>query len=170
MRRGVEAAREVVPWFGTHVVTTAETSFLLQRHEVHVFLEDLPDKYAALLSPLAFQGQRSLSLARHVPVLQRRPVLLHEAGHLFMESADFGVTYNNDDWRSAHEQGADAFATVALLPTSLVDDVLADTIWMRDVEDLLTEHLLDWTDGLWERQRALLAAQNRLVIRSKIGI
>jgi hypothetical protein len=170
MRRAVESVREVLPWFGTHPVTTADNSLLLARYGVRVFLEDLPQKYAAILSPVAFRGLRSLSLARHVPVLGRRLVLLHENGHLYMETAELGITYDNDAWESAAEQGADAFAAIGMVSTGRIDQVLGSVIWQRDVEDEIAGDLLDWAEGLWNESRALAAAKNRLLVRAKLGI
>lgn len=170
MRRAVLAAREVVPWFGVHPVSTLETSLLLARHSVQVFLEDLPQKYAAMLSPVAFRGLRSLSLARHVPVLRRRIVLLHENGHLYMGTAELGITYDNDNWMSRSEQGADAFAAVGMVPLDRMDQVLASMLWARDVEDTIAGDLLDWAEGLWDEERALAAARNRLRVRAKLGV
>jgi hypothetical protein len=168
--RAIDGAREVVRSFGNQPLTTAETSYLLQRHHVQVFLEDLPEKHPAMLSPIAFRGTRALSLGAHVPLLQRRLVMLHESGHLYTGTAEFGVTYDNDDWRSPHEQLADAFAAVALVPTSLVDYELDARIWVRDAEDAIAGHLLGWAEGLWSFARAVYAAQNRLRIRARLAV
>jgi hypothetical protein len=170
MSRAIGGARDVVRSFGIQPLTTAETSYLLQRHHVEVFLEDLPEKHPAMLSPIAFRGTRALSLGAHVPLLQRRLVMLHESGHLYTGTAELGVTYDSDDWRSPHEQLADAFAAVALVPTSLVDYELDTRIWVRDAEDAIAGHLMEWAEGLWDSGRALLAAQNRLLIRGNLRV
>jgi hypothetical protein len=169
MRRAIDGAREVAGWFGEHPVSTAENSWLLKKHRVVVHLEELPEKYAAMLSPLALRGMRSLSLGRHVPILSRRLVLLHEAGHLYPGTAELGITYDNAEWQSSAEQLADAFASVGLIPRFAVDLALQEHIWVRDVEDSLASQLMEWAEGIWEEPRALAAAQNRLLVRERLG-
>ncbi len=143
---------------------------MLRHHNVTVFLEDLPAKYAAMLSPLAFRDQRALLLARHVSHTGRRLVLLHENGHLFQGTAQLGVTYDHDDWLGPAEQGADVFAAIGLLPTCNVDHVLDNHLWARDVEDELAILLMDSAEGIWCEERALRAAQNRLRVRHRLGV
>jgi len=143
---------------------------MLRYHNVAVYLEDLPEKYAAMLSPLTFRDQWALLLGRHVSHVGRRLVLLHENGHLFQGTAELGVTYDHDDWTAPAEQGADVFAAIGLLPTCNVDQVLGDHLWIRDVEDELALLLMDTAEGVWSEERALQVAKNRLRVRERLGV
>lgn len=170
VRQSVQRAQADHEWFGRHSISTSETVRMLERHDVRTYLEELPPKYAALLSPVAVAGRRSLILGRHVPRLARQLVLLHEAGHLYQRTAELGIAYDSDDWRTPAELAADAFAAVALFPTVAVDGMLASTIWTREIEDDVARELAFISEGLWDPKRALAAARNRLIIREEVGV
>lgn len=170
VRASLHSAREVLPHYGQHVTTTGDAVRLLERWNVETRLEELPDKYAAALSPLLFGRFRFLSLARHVPSAARRLVQLHEAGHLYQHTAELGITYDNDDWRSPAEQGADAFAAVGLLPSWAVQAAKETTAVDAERIDLIAHQLMEHAEGLWDWERARFVAFNRLRVWREIGI
>jgi hypothetical protein len=169
IRASINTARETFAPFGRQYVPTGDVSRLLQRWNVNVVLEDLPESLAAVLTPLAF-GRRELLLSRSVPVESRHVVLLHEAGHLCQGTASLGVTYDNADWTTPTEQMADVFAAVALYPADMMERVLRERIWERDVEDEVAGYLRERAEGLWDDRRALTAARNRLRVRARLGL
>lgn len=170
LRKSVASARRQLLGFGLRPVTTADTTRLLDHHHVRVLLSDLPQQKGAALSPPLFGRHRVLCLATHVPRLSRQLVLLHEAGHLCQGTAADGITYDSSDWTSSVEQAADAFAAVGLIPTPFVDDLLSSEIWTRSIEDVIAEELMWRAAGLWEPERALFVARNRLRVREVIGV
>lgn len=169
IRSSIHGAQETFPHFGRHYVPTGDVSRMLKRWDVRVVLEDLPDTLAAVLTPVVF-GRRHLLLSRSIPHESRLVVLLHEAGHLFQGTASLGVTYDNEDWMSPAEQMADTFAALALYPHAMLERVLQERIWERDVEDEIAGYLRENAEGLWGAERALVAARNRLKVRSRLGL
>lgn len=169
IRRSITRARGTFPPFGRQIITTASTVKLLERLHVISRVDELPDQLAGLLSP-RIGRLRHLTIATHVPHLARRVVQLHEAGHLLQGTAGVGVAYDNDNWRTPTELGADLFAAVGLCPQIAVDLALESHIWLRDVEDDVAQTLVQFAEGMWDEERALVAARHRIMVRERIGV
>lgn len=169
IRQSITCAREVFPPFGRQSITTTTTTEFLRRSHVVTQLAELPPNVAAVLSP-RYGRMRSLSLARHVPRLARKLVLLHEVGHIYQRTAGTGVRYDAEEWRSPAELGADTFAAIALVPTIGIDLALGANVWMRGVEDDVVGMLMDYAEGMWDFERALVAARHRIMVRERFGL
>lgn len=170
VRSSIHGAREVFRWFGRVPVNSDIVPRFLERWNVETVLCDLPRKHAATLSPLLLGRVRVLTVATHVPLLARKLVLLHEAGHLYQATASEGITYDFEDYRSHDEQAADVFAAVALLPTRRVECLIENCVSAWEREDAIAAALMDYAEGIWQHDRARFVARNRIRVWAELAV